>query len=121
MENLTRNVRKYIDNEMRLLEIEAENNVLLHRIKRLETKINRAKQYYQQPCITNITMLNALVSKSLHLLAEKDTLIIVGNSPVTQRVLHGLIRNRHQYLTDKFKTRLYYKQFKRPVYRLSHL
>ena len=121
MENLTMNAAKYIDNEMRLLEIEAENNVLLHRIKRLETKINRAKQHFQQPNKRDITMLNSMVSKSLHLLAEKDTLIIVGNSPVTQRVLHGLIRSRHQYLTQKFKTRLYYKQFERPVYRLCHL
>ena len=121
MENLTRDIANYINNEMRLLQIEAENNVLLQRIKRLETKINREKQHFQLPFKIDVRMLNALVSKSLHLLAEKDTLIIVANSPITQRVLHGLIRNRHQYLTQKFKTRLYYKQFKRPVYRLCHL
>ena len=44
MENLTNDVAIYINNEMRLLDITAENNVLLYRIKQLETKINRAKE-----------------------------------------------------------------------------
>ena len=111
MENLTRDVAKYISNEMRLLEITAENNVLLQRINELETRINRAKQRYKQPCLRDITILNALVSKSLYLLAERDTLTVVGNSLITQRVLHHTIQNRYQYLTDKFKNRLFNKQF----------
>ena len=123
MENLSRDVAKYINNEMRLLEIKAENNVLLQRIKRLETKINQAKQQFQQPCLKDITVLNAMVSKSLYLLAEKDTLVIVGNSLITQRVLHGMIQNRCQYLTDKFKRRLFNKRFERlhRVERLHHI
>ena len=110
MENLTRDVAKYINNEMRLLEIKAENDVLLQRVKQLETRINLAKQQYQQPCLKDITILNAMVSKSLYLLAEKDTLTIVRNSLITQRVLHGMIQNRCQYLTDKFKRRLFSKR-----------
>ena len=43
-EELTKDVAIFINNEMRLLAIRAENNVLMHRIKRLETKINRAKK-----------------------------------------------------------------------------
>ena len=111
MENLTRNVAKYINNEMRLLEIQAENNVLLQRMNEVETRINHAKQRYEQPCLRDIIALNAMASKSLYLLAEKDTLTIVGTSLITQRVLHGMIQNRHQYLTDKFKRRLFNNQF----------
>ena len=111
MENLTRDVAKYINNEMRLLEITAENNVLLQRINELETRINRAKQRYEQLCLRDITALNAMASKSLYLLAERDTLSIVGNNLITQRVLHHMIQNRYQYLTDKFKRRLFNKQF----------
>ena len=123
MENLTRDVSKYINNEMRLLEITAENNVLLQRINGLETRINRAKQRYEQPCLRDITVLNAMVSKSLYLLAERDTLTIVGNSLITQRVLHHMIQNRCQYLTDKFKRRLFNKRFERlhKVERLHHI
>ena len=117
MENLTRDVAKYINNEMRLLEIEAENNVLLQRVNQLETRINKAKQQYQQPCLKDITMFNAMVSKSLYLLAEKDTLTVVGNSLITQHVLHRMIQNRLQYLTDKFQRRLFNKRFQR----LHHL
>ena len=111
MENLTRDVAKYINNEMRLLEIQAENNVLLQRINEVETRINRAKQRYEQPCLRDIIALNAMVSKSLYLLAEKDTLVIVGTTQITQRVLHKMIQNRNQYLTDKFKKRLFNNQF----------
>ena len=123
MENLTRDVAKYINNEMRLLEIQAENNVLLQRIKHLETRINRAKQLLEHPCLKDITVLNALVSKSLYLLAERDTLTIVGNSLITVRVLHHMIENRCQYLTDKFKRRLFSKRFERlhKVERLHHI
>ena len=120
MENLTRDVAMYIKNEMRLLEIEAENNVLLQRINELETRINLAKQRFEQPCLKDITVLNATVTKSLHLLAERDTITIVGNSLITQRVLHRMIENRHQYLTDKFKRRLFNKRFER-CKRLHHI
>ena len=44
MENLARDVSLYINTEMRLIEIEAENDVLLQRVKQLETKINEVKR-----------------------------------------------------------------------------
>ena len=123
MENLTRDVSMYINNEMRLMEINAENNILLQRIKQLETKINRVKQRCETPCQKDITVLNAMVSKSLYLLAKRDTLTIVGNSLITRRVLHHMIENRCQYLTDKFKRRLFNKRFERlhKVERLHHI
>ena len=113
MENFTRDVRRYIDNEMRLLEIKAENDVLLQRINRLETKINRAKQLLQQPNLQHVKTLNTMVTKSLHLLAEKDTISIVGNSLITERVLHQMIETRMRYSKHKFQSRLFYKQMQR--------
>ena len=123
MENLTRDVSIYINNEMRLLEIKAENNILLQRVKQLETRINRAKQRYERPCLRDVTALNAMVSKSLYLLAERDTLTIVGNSLISRHVLHRMIDNRCQYLTDKFKRRLFNRRFERlhKVDRLHHI
>ena len=119
MENLTDDTANYIKNEMRLLETKAENNVLLRQINRLETKINRAKQQLKQPRLNDVQVLNELVHKSLYLLAEKDTITVIGNKPPRLCILHRLIDLRHQYLSDKFRTRLYYRQ--RPVYRLCHL
>ena len=123
MENLTRDVSIYITNEMRLLEIKAENNILMQRIKQLETRINRAKQQYERPCLRDVTALNAMVSKSLYLLAERDTLSIVGNSLISRHVLHSMIDNRCQYLSDKFKRRLFNRRFERlrRVDRLHHI
>ena len=123
MENLTRDVSIYINNEMRLLEIKAENDILLQRVKQLETRINRAKQQYERPCLRDVTALNAMVSKSLYLLAERDTLTIVGNSLISRHVLHRMIDNRCQYLSDKFKRRLFNKRFERlhKVERLHHI
>ena len=123
MENLTRDVSIYINNEMRLLEIQAKNNILLQRIQHLETKINQAKQRYEVPCQRDIAVLNAMVSKSLYYLAERDTISIVGNSLISLRVLHHMIDNRCQYLTDKFKRRLFNKRFERlqRVERLHHI
>ena len=113
MENLARDVSLYINTEIRLIEIEAENNVLLQRIKQLETKINKVKRRCETPCQKDKNVLNSMVSKSLYLLAERDTLKVVGNSLISQRVLNRMIQNREQYLTDRFKRRLYYKRFQR--------
>ena len=113
MENLTRDINLFINTEIRLIDIEAENNVLLQRIKQLETKINEVQQRCETPCRKDKIVLNAMVSKSLYLLAERDTLKVVGNSLISQRVLNRMIQNREQYLTDRFKQRLYYKRFQR--------
>ena len=106
---LTKDVAIYINNEMRLVDIEAENNVLLHRINRLETKINRAKKRGQRPNLRNA--LNSLVYKSLYLLAERDTLTVIGNALVKESILHQQIENRRKYLDDKFRRELYNRQY----------
>ena len=123
MENLTRDVYLYINNEMRLLEIIAENNILLERTKQLETKINQVKQRGETPCRKDKTVLDAMVSKSLYLLAERDTLKIVGTSLIRKHELLRMIHKRYQYLMDRFRQRLYYKRFQRlyNVERLHHL
>ena len=111
MENLTMDVGIYINNEMRLLDIKAENNVLMHRIKRCEIKINRAKKRGQRPNIKDVKALNKMVYKSLYLLAERDTLTIIGNALVKPSVLHRQIEQRHKYLDDKFRKELYNRQY----------
>lgn len=123
MENLARDVSLYINTEMRLIEIEAENDVLLQRVKQLETKINEAKRRCETPCQKDKVVLNAMVSKSLYLLAERDTLKVVGNSLISRRILNRMIQNRERYLTDRFKRRLFYKRFERQkhIERLHHI
>ena len=111
IENLTMDVAIYINNEMRLLDIRAENNVLMRRIKQVETKINRAKKRGQRPNIEDINALNKMVYKSLYLLAERDTLTIIGNALVKPSVLHRQIEQRHKYLHDKFRRELYNRQY----------
>ena len=122
-EELTKDVAIFINNEMRLLDIRAENNVLMHRIKRLETKINRAKKRGQRPNLEDINALNKMVFKSLYLLAERDTLTIIGNALVKPSVLHRQIEQRHKYLDDKFRRELYNRQYIRlcKAPRLHHI
>ena len=123
IENLTMDVAIYINNEMRLLDIRAENNVLMRRIKQVETKINRAKKRGQRPNIEDINALNKMVYKSLYLLAERDTLTIIGNALVKPSVLHRQIEARHKYLDDKFRKELYNRQYIRlcKAPRLHHI
>ena len=113
IENLTSDVAIYINNEMRLLDIRAENDVLMRRIKRVETKINRAKKRGKRPNLEDINALNKMVFKSLYLLAERDTLTIIGNALVKPSVLHRQIELQHKYLDDKFRKELYNRQYMR--------
>lgn len=121
--NLTKDVAIYINNEMRLLDIEAENNVLLRQINRLETKINRAKKRGQRPNLADVNALNRRVYKSLYLLAERDTLTVIGNQLVKESILHSQIERRRQYLHDKFRRELYARQYLRicKAPRLHHI
>ena len=123
IKNLTKDVAIYINNEMRLLDITAENNVLMHRINELETKINRAKKRGQQPNKRDINALNKRVFKSLYLLAEKDTLLIIGNALIKPSILHRQIEIRRRYLDDKFRKELYHRQYIRlcKAPRLHHI
>ena len=122
-EELTKDVAIFINNEMRLLDIRAENNVLMHRIKRLETKINRAKKRGQRPNLEDINALNKMVFKSLYLLAERDTLLVIGNKLMKESVLHRQIEHRRKYLDDKFRKELYHRQYIRlcKAPRLHHI
>ena len=110
-EELTKDVECYINNEMRLLDIKAENDVLLRRIHRLETKINRSKKRGERPNIRYINTLNSLVYKSLYLLAERDTLTVIGKQLVRESILHRQIELRRKYLDGKFRRELYNRQY----------
>ena len=123
MENLTKDVAIYINNEMRLLDIRAENDVLLRQIEGLETKINKAKKQGQRPNVQHIRNLNKKVFKSLYLLAERDTLMVIGNKLIKESILHRQIEHRRKYLDDKFRKELYNRQYIRicKAPRLHHI
>ena len=123
LENLTKDVAKYINNEMRLLDIRAENDVLLRQIERLETKINKAKKRGQRQNVQHIRDLNKKVFKSLYLLAERDTLMVIGNKLIKECILHRQIEIRRRYLDDKFRKELYNRQYMRicKAPRLHHI
>ena len=123
MENLTKDVAIYINNEIRLLDIRAENDVLMRQIERLETKINRAKKRGQRLYMEDINALNKKVFKSLYLLAERDTLMVIGNNLIKESVLHRQIEHRRKYLDDKFRKELYHRQYIRwcKTRRLHHI
>ena len=123
MEQLRKDVAIYINNEMRLLDIRAENDVLMRQIERLETKINRAKKRGKRPNVQDINALNKKVFKSLYLLAERDTLTVIGNALIKQSVLHREIEHRRKYLDDKFRKELYNRQYIRicKAPRLHHI
>ena len=123
MENLTKDVAIYINNEIRLLDIRAENDVLMRQIERLETKINRAKKRGQRPYMEDINALNKKVFKSLYLLAERDTLTVIGNALIKECVLHRQIELQRKYLDDKFRKELYNRQYIRwcKTRRLHHI
>ena len=122
-ENLTKDVAIYINNEMRLLDIRAENDVLLRQIERLETKINRAKKRGERPNSRHIGDLNKKVFKSIYLLAERDTLMVIGNMLIKDHILHRQIECRRRYLDDKFRKELYHRQYIRlcKAPRLHHI
>ena len=123
MEKLTMDVNRFLSNEMRMQQIKAENNILMQRIHQLETKLNRLKQMGQSACKKDESVLNAMVSKSLYLLAEIHTLETVGTMLVPQHSLQTMIRNRHNQLMDRFTQRLFYKRQQRTknLKRLHHL
>ena len=123
MERLTMDVNRFLSNEMQILQIKAENDILLQRIQELETKMNRLKQHGQAVCKIDETMLNAMVSKSLYLLAQIHTLQTVGTKLVPQHSLWTMYQRRHQLLFDRFKQRLFYKRQQRNknLKRLHHI
>ena len=123
MEQLTKDVAIYINNKMRLIDIKTENDVLMRRIEQVETRINKAKKRGKRPNLRDINVLNSMVFKSLYLLAERDTLAVIGNSLVKESVLHRQIEHRRKYLDDKFRKELYNRQYIRlcKAPRLHHI
>ena len=106
-------------NQMRIQQLEAENEILLQRTQKLETKINRLKQQGQTQNQKDEKVLNSMASKSLYLLAEIQTLKVVGNAIMSQHTFSSMINKRYQLLLDRFKQRLQYKRQQR-IKRLQH-
>ena len=116
---LKTNVQSYLNNQMRLQQVKAENDILLQRTNQLEMKINRLTQQGITPNQKDVNVLNSMVSKSLYLLAEVHTLQIVGSKLISQHALNTMINNRYWVLLDRFKQRLQYKRQQR-MRRLHH-
>ena len=123
MENLTKNVNRWLSTESQIQQLKAENNILLQRVKQLETKINREKQQNKTPCKTDEKTLNAMVGKSLKMLARVQTLESIGMYRLKQRQLDRSVEKRYIDLMDRFLKRLYYKRQQRLLssQRLFHL
>ena len=106
-------------NQMRIQQLEAENEILLQRTEQLETKINRLKQQG----VTHKKderVLNSMVLKSLYLLAQIQTLkVVVGETTISNHTFSSMINKRYQLLLDRFKQRLQYKRQQR-MKRLQH-
>ena len=123
MENLTKNVNRWLSTESQIQQLKAENNILLQRVKQLETKINQVKQQNKTPCKTDEKTLNAMVAKSLKMLARLQTLEAIGTYRLKQRILDRMVEKRYNDLMERFVKRLYYKRQQRLLssQRLFHL
>ena len=123
MENLTKNVNRWLSTESQIQQLKAENNILLQRVKQLETKINQVKQQNKTPCKTDEKTLNAMVAKSLKMLARLQTLEAIGTYRIKQRILDRMVEKRYIDLMERFVKRLYYKRQQRLLssQRLFHL
>ena len=108
---------------MRIQQIKAENNILLHRIQKFETRMNRAKQQGETVCKLDETLLNAMVSKSLYLLAQVQILQTVDTKLVHQHLLETMYQRHHQILFKQFIQRLFYERQlrKEKLQRLHHI
>ena len=105
-------------NQMRIQQLEGENKILLQRTEQLETKINRLKQQGVRDK-KDERVLNSMVSKSLYLLAEIQTLKVVGETTISNHTFSSMINKRYELLLGKFKQRLQYKRQQR-IKRLQH-
>ena len=106
-------------NQMRIQQLEGENEILLQRTKQLETKINRLKQQGITQNQKDEQVLNLMVSKSLYLLAEVQTLKLVGDTRISNHTYSSMINKRYWLLLDRFKQRLQYKR-QQKMKRLQH-
>ena len=106
-------------NQMRIRQLEGENKILLQRTEQLETKINRLKQQGVTQNQKDERVLNSMVSKSLYLLAEIQTLKVVGETTISNHTFSSMINKRYELLLGKFKQRLQYKRQQR-IKRLQH-
>ena len=123
MDNLTKDVNCWMSRQSQIQQLKAENNILSQRVKQLETKINQVKQQNETPCKKDEKTLNAMVAKSLTMLARVQTLEAIGENRLTQRILDRMVEKRYNDLMERFIKRLYYKRQQRlqSSQRLFHL
>ena len=110
MENLARHVDWWLSKESQIQQIKAENNILLQRVKQLETKMNRLKQQKETPCKKDEQTLNTMVAKSLKMLARIHTLEATNLYRLNERTLNRMVEKRYNDLMERFVKKLYYKR-----------
>ena len=123
MENLARHVDWWLSKESQIQQIKAENNILLQRVKQLETKMNRLKQQKETPCKKDEQTLNTMVAKSLKMLARIHTLEATNLYRLNERTLNRMVEKRYNDLMERFVKKLYYKRQQRLLssQRLFHI
>ena len=123
MENLARHVDWWLSKESQIQQIKAENNILLQRVKQLETKMNRLKQQKETPCKKDEQTLNTMVAKFLKMLARIHTLEATNLYRLNERTLNRMVEKRYNDLMERFVKKLYYKRQQRLLssQRLFHL
>ena len=123
MENLTKDVNCWLSSQSQIQQIKAENNILLQRVKQLETKMNRLKQQKETPCKKDEQTLNTMVAKSLKMLARIHTLEATNLYRLNERTLNRMVEKRYNDLMERFVKKLYYKRQQRLLssQRLFHL
>ena len=111
----------YYQNQIQFLRLSGD--ILLDRIKSLETNMNRKKQQNQPPFEQDINSLNAMVKKLLEMLAEINTcqyfqMIYEPFNCYSDYFIQ--MRNRYfQHLMHQFIQRLHIKRLQR-LQRLHH-
>ena len=119
---MAQNIIYYKNNQLQIRDIRAHGNVLLQRIKLLETKLNRLKQRGEQQCQRDIIALNKMVSKMLQMLAHIHILEVTNNCYIGKGVFTQMLNKRFNELNYQFRRRLMWKRKlaqnlqKRPVH-----
>ena len=116
-------INHYNDYQQHIQFLRSSGNILLQRVKTLESNLNRRRQQNQQPFVPDINSLNAIVKKLLQILAQINTCRYLQlNEPFNIHSSYFTrICNRYfEDLTQQFITKLRIRRIRR-LQNLQHL
>ena len=116
-------INHYNDYRQHIQFLRSSGNILLQRVKTLETNMNRRRKQNQQPFVRDINSLNAMVKKLLQMIAQINTCRYLQlNEPFNIHSSYFTrICNRYfQHLSHKFVTKLRIIRIQR-LQNLQHL